>query len=139
MACSVLAAANTEQITFDDLLGDAVHCVRLTRPGPCSLAWLQAAVADLQIEDPLARVTVVVPSPYLGLVARQVLAARGCANVRTAVLREVAAQVAGRPGDAHRGPLSGVLEGAAIRAAVHDLRDGVFGGVAHQRALHDAL
>src|SRR5262249_19369165 len=47
--------------------------------------------------------------------------------------------VAGPLRETLRGPLSGVLEGAAIRAAVHDLRDAVFGGVAHQRALHDAL
>src|SRR5205823_2641194 len=85
-------------------LGEAMHAIQLTRPGPCSLAWLQAAVAALQVEDHLARVTVVVPSPYLGLVARQALAARGCANVRTAVLREVAAQVAGPRRDTHRGP-----------------------------------
>ena len=72
------------------------HRVELVRPGPASLAWLRTAVATLQADDRLAAVSVIVPSPYLGLVVRRALAAEGCANVRTLVLRQLA-----EPGRAH--------------------------------------
>ena len=115
------------------------HRVELVRPGLCSLRWLRKAVADLQARDRLARVSVVVPSPYLGLVARRALAAEGCANVRTVVLRQVAERVAGREAAGSREPLTGVLEGAAIRAAVRDRSSGAFARVMHHRSLHDSL
>jgi hypothetical protein len=64
------------------------------------------------------------------------LAEHGCANLRPMVLRQVAARVAW--GTAQTA-LSGVLEAAAIRAALQPAGDGVFDHVAHQPALHDAL
>src|SRR5205085_8299074 len=74
---------------------DRAHRVELVRPGPSALRWLRATVAALQGADRLAPVTVVVPSPYIGLVARRALAADRRANVRTLVLRQVAARVGG--------------------------------------------
>ena len=71
------------------------HRVALVRPGPASLRWLQDAVRTCQAGDPLAPVTVVVPSPYLGLHVRRTLAEVGCANVRLVVqLRQIAERVA---------------------------------------------
>ena len=77
------------------------------------MGWLQDAVRACQASDPLAPVTVVVPSPYLGLHVRRALAEVGCANVRLVVqLRQVAERVAragGAPGTER--PLTGPLEG----------------------------
>jgi ATP-dependent helicase/nuclease subunit B len=97
-------------------------------------------VSDLQHGSPLAPVTVVVRSPYLGIVARRSLALAGCANVSLMLLRQVAERVGARSADDDdRQPLTGVLEAAAIRAAVDDDPGGAFAQVAHHPVLHDSL
>src|SRR4051812_49559197 len=93
--------------------------VALVRPGRASLAWLVDAVAEVQASDPLRRVSVVA-SPYLAAAARRALAERGCANVRTVMPHQLAGIVAGRAVGTDSAQLTGVVEGAAIRLAVHD-------------------
>ena len=71
------------------------HQIALVRPGPASLRWFREAVRACQAGDPLAPVTVVVPSPYVGLHVRRALAEVGCANVRLVVqLRQIAERLA---------------------------------------------
>src|SRR5438067_744088 len=117
------------------------HQIALVRPGPASLRWLQEAVRACQAGDPLAPVTVVVPSPYVGLHVRRALAEVGCANVRLVVqLRQVAERLAragGVPGTDR--PLTGPLEGAAIRVAVRQAGGTALTSLADHRSLQDAL
>ncbi|MCC7103787.1 MAG: PD-(D/E)XK nuclease family protein, partial [Chloroflexi bacterium] len=115
-----------------------MHRVELVRPGPASLAWLPRAVGEQQASDRLARVTVVVPSPYIGHAVRRALAERGCASVRTLLYRQLAAHVAGATVADTRSALTGVLEQAAVRAALRD-RGRAFQQLEHQRSLHDAF
>jgi hypothetical protein len=115
------------------------HRVDLVQPGPSSLTWLKRVVADVQADDRLQRVSVVVPSPYLEAVVKRALAEGGCANVRTLMLRAVAARVAGRAVGGPGHPLTGVLEGAAIRLALQSIENSPFADVAHHQSLHDAL
>jgi ATP-dependent helicase/nuclease subunit B len=95
-----------------------IRATRL-RPGPAAEAWLETKVAELKGADPLAPLTVIVPSNYAGLALRRRLAATGYANVRHAVLPRLA-EALGGPALAAQGkqPLTPVTEEAAIRAAL---------------------
>ena len=115
------------------------HRVELVRPGPVSLTWLKQVVAEPQVGERLRPVSIVVASPYRGAIVKRALAEHGCANVRTLVLRQLAAILAGRPVEREKRELNGVLEGAAIRQALRDAADGPFAGVAHHQSLHEAL
>jgi ATP-dependent helicase/nuclease subunit B len=96
------------------------HHIALVRPGPASLAWLDAAVRELKRRDALQPITVVASSPYLLSVVRRRLAERGCANVQLRVqLRPIAERIARACGsNAFDRPLTGPLESAAIRVAL---------------------
>ena len=95
--------------------------VERIRPGPAAEAWLDGVLAEFKAGDPLAPVTVIVPSNYAGLALRRRLAVRGFANVRHTVLARLAESL-GAPALAARGkvPLMAVTEEAAIRAALKE-------------------
>jgi len=117
------------------------HQVALVRPGISSLKWLGEAVRACQAGDRLAPVTVVAPTPYVAAMARQALAEIGCANVRLSVqLRPIAERV-GRAGGV-RGfdePLTGPLEGAAIRLAVREMGGPDLQRLADHRSLQESI
>ena len=117
------------------------HQVALVRPGRESLLWLGDAVRACQAGDPLTAVTVVAPSPYVAAMLRRALAEIGCANVRLTVqLRPIAERV-GRAGGARAfdQPLTGPLEGAAIRLAVREAGGPDLRRLADHRSLQDSL
>ena len=95
-----------------------IEATRL-RPGPGAEAWLASKVALLKGADPLAPLTVIVPTNYAGLALRRHLARTGYANVRHAVLPRLAEAIGG-PALAAQGkqPLTPVTEEAAIRSAL---------------------
>jgi ATP-dependent helicase/nuclease subunit B len=116
------------------------HRVALVRPGGEALAWLEAAVRDLQADDRLRPLTVAAASPYLAGVARHRLAVMSCANVNVRVqLRPVAERIARASGSrAFDRPLTGPLEAAAIRTALREAA-GALEPLAANRGLQDAL
>ena len=101
--------------------------VRLAPYGPASRAVLADAIAEVKHSDPLAPVTVAVPSNYAGLALRRALAASplpgssqpGLVNVRFMVLARVI-ELVGAPRMAGRGqsPLAAPYRAEAVRAAV---------------------
>ncbi len=117
------------------------HRIALVRPGPASLAWLDAAVRDQKHGDPLQPVTVVASSPYLMSVIRQHLATNGCANVSLQVqLRLVAERIARACGSrAFDRPLTGPLEAAAIRVAIGESTEPLLQPLAGNRALQESF
>jgi len=118
----------------------ARHRVELIRPGPTSLLWLRQAVARLQASDRLRPVTVLVPSPYVGMVVRWALAEDGCANVEVTILQQLVARIVGYDAvSRRRAALNGVVERVAVRKALLADRTGLLHGVAEQRSLHDSL
>ena len=112
--------------------------VRLAPYGPPSRAALTAVIADAKHNDPLAPVTVVVPSNYAGLALRRALAVStlpgssqpGLVNVRFMVLARVI-ELVGAPRLAARGrrPLTAPYRAEAVRAAV-EANPGPFADVA---------
>jgi hypothetical protein len=113
--------------------------VEAVRPGPRSLEWLTATIAELKAGDPLAPVTVVVASNHIGLALRRTLAQTGYANVRFGVIGRLL-EPFGAPGltAAGRAPLTGATEEAVIREAVRR-RGEPFGSVSMHPALIKAL
>ena len=118
----------------------ARHRVELLRPGPTSLWWLRQAVARLQADDRLRPVTVLVPSPYVGMVVRRALAEDGCANVEITILQQLVARIVSYDaGMRKREPINGVVERVAVRKALMLDKTGLLHRVAEQRSLHDSL
>ena len=88
--------------------------------GPAAREALAAIVAELQADDPLAPVTVAVPSTYAGLSLRRGIGAqRGFVNVSFLSLARVA-ELLGAPflAEPDRRPLTSALASGAIRAAL---------------------
>ena len=110
-----------------------------TSPGPPAVDLLASVLAGLQRDDPLAPVTVAVPSPYAGLSLRRLLGAAGLVNVRFQPLGRVA-ELLGAPALAATGrrPLSTAVRSEAIRAVLA-ADPGVFGPVAGHPATVRAL
>lgn len=106
---------------------------------------LRAIVRDAKVEDPMARVTVLVPNNIAGIVARRRLAEGltqgqpGVAAVRLLTLRHVAEELAG-PGLAASGrrPATSALIAAAVRASL-SAEPGSFAAVADHPATARAL
>ncbi len=94
--------------------------VRMVPVGEPAREALWAAVGDAQAGDPLAPVTVVVPSNYAGLSLRRALGRRGgFLDVHFAVLEHLA-ELLGGPALAATGrrPLAGPLRTEAVHAAL---------------------
>lgn len=94
----------------------------LVAHGTAARERLWAVLGDLQAADPLAPVTVAVPSPYAGLSLRRDLGReRGLLNVRFMPLARIA-ELLGAPALAARGrrPLTRPLRVEAVAAALAD-------------------
>lgn len=107
--------------------------------GSAATAALRARIQALKSADPLAPITVVVPSNYAGLGLRRSLAKQGLVNVRFFVLNR-AAELLGAPALAAQGrtPLTPALRAEAIRVALEEA-PGVFAPVAQLAATERAL
>ncbi|HEY6379200.1 MAG TPA: PD-(D/E)XK nuclease family protein [Candidatus Dormibacteraeota bacterium] len=89
------------------------------RPGPAATAWLRERIHSLQAGEPLAPVTVVVPTHHAGLHLRHSLAATHYAGVRFTVLGRLAEMLgAARLGSSGRTPLTAPVRSALIRTAL---------------------
>jgi RecB family exonuclease len=98
-------------------------------------------IARAKAGDPLAPVTVVVPTPYAGLSLRRSLAkARGLVNVRFMVPARLA-EYLGSPAMAglDKAPLFPLIEMATIRATAQEMTDGPLTNVADHPRLHLSL
>lgn len=114
--------------------------LRLVSYGPAALDALTEAVAAAKAGDPLAPVTVAVPSNYAGLSIRATLAQRApIVNVRFLVLSRVA-ELVGAPLLAKDGrtPLASWARTEAVRAVLREA-PGVFTDVAEHPATERAL
>lgn len=115
----------------------------LAAPGLPAQRALWRTIDELKADDPLAPVTVAVPSAYAGLSLRRGLAGRadtpGLVNVRFLSLNRVA-ELLGAPSLAQpdRRPLTPALRAAAVRAALAE-EPGVFGPVATHGATERAV
>lgn len=89
--------------------------------GAEALDALAGTVDAAKRDDPMAPVTVVVPSSYAGLSVRRVLGARsGLLNVRFMVAPRLAELLAGGRIVGKRDPLTPALRSAAVRAVLAD-------------------
>ena len=112
--------------------------IERVRPGRTAQEWVRRSVAELKGDDALAPVTLIAPNYYAGRQTRWALArADGYLNVRSMLLTDVAAQIAGLEVDGVE-PLTPVLEESAVRAAITEV-GGVLASVAHHRSLHQVL
>jgi ATP-dependent helicase/nuclease subunit B len=107
-----------------------------TAYGRAAVELLARQVTDLKAGDPLAPVTVLVPSNYAAISTRRALAARqgGVANVDFVTLHRLAERLAK---DARR-PVSAPVLAQAVRTVLAD-EPGVFGPVAQHPATELAL
>jgi hypothetical protein len=96
--------------------------VHYVEHGPPAREALREAVREVQSADPLAPVTVAVPSTYAGLSLRRALARPpGLVNVRFLVLARLAELVgAPRLAERRRRPLTGALRAEVVRAVLAD-------------------
>jgi ATP-dependent helicase/nuclease subunit B len=120
---------------------EATATATATAYGRAAVELLAAQVAELKGCDPLAPVTVVVPSNYMAVAARRALAARpgGIANVTFLTLRRLAERLGGgQLAAAGRRPVSAPVIAAAMRAVL-DEAPGVFAPVADHPATEQAL
>src|SRR5829696_5779008 len=109
--------------------------------GEPAVARLDERVRRAKGGDPLAGVTVVVPSNYAAVAARRALAARpgGIANVTFLTLHRLAERLgAAALAAAGRRPVSAPVLAAAVRAVLHE-DPGVFAPVAAHPATEQAL
>jgi RecB family exonuclease len=110
--------------------------------GPHARERLARLVAEVKASDPLAPVTVAVPTQYVGLSLRRSLAGgSGLLNVRFMVVARLA-EYLGAPAMAAQGkqPLSPLVELAAIRSIAGEMAGhGLLGGVAYHSSLHLSL
>ena len=124
--------------------------LRLIAFGPATTHALRDAIVEAKGGDPLAPVTVAVPSNYAGLSLRRSLGfgdlslaavsgREGLLNVRLLVLARVA-ELLGAPVLAARGqrPLTGPVRGEAVRAALAD-EPGIFREVVDHPATERSL
>lgn len=120
-----------------------------TTYGRPALEALARAVAAAKADEPLAPVTVVVPSNHVGVTARRMLAtgslgpitSRGTGIIGVTFLTPYRlAELLGAPGlaAARRRPVSAPVIAAALRQALRD-DPGVFGPVADHPATEEAL
>jgi ATP-dependent helicase/nuclease subunit B len=108
--------------------------------GPPAREALWGLVGDAKHGDPLAPVTVAVPSPYAGLSLRRELGQRaGLVNVRFLALARIA-ELLGAPLLAEGGqvPLTGARRSEAVHAALRAI-PGPFAAVAAQRSTEERL
>ena len=82
---------------------------------------LLTLIRDLKVGDPLAPVSVVVPSTYAGLDLRHELGRHGSTNVHFLILGRLA-ELLGAPALAAQGrrPLTPLVEAAAVRAVASE-------------------
>lgn len=112
----------------------------MTAAGPPAREALWDQVSAAKHGDPLAPVTVAVPSPYAGLSLRRELGRRrGLVNVRFLPLARIA-ELLGSPRLAEDGrvPLTAARRAEAVHAALH-LAPGPFAAVATQPSTEDRL
>ena len=114
--------------------------IETVEPGRAAYARLREVVTAAKAGDPLAAVTVAVPSNYAGLTARRLLASQGgVVNVGFLSLDRVA-ELLGAPALAaeHRRPLTPPIAAEALRAELrHDA--GVFANAAAHPATERSL
>ncbi|HEY2705700.1 MAG TPA: PD-(D/E)XK nuclease family protein [Candidatus Dormibacteraeota bacterium] len=102
------------------------------RPGPAATVWLRERIRSAQGDDPLAAVTVVVPTHHAGLHLRHSLAATGYAGVRFTVLSRLAEMLgARRLGDSGHMPLTAPVRGALVRSALRSAGGPLAASAAH--------
>ena len=110
--------------------------------GPPARERLGEQIAALKNGDPLAPVTVVVPTNIAGLATRRALGARvqGIAAVNFLKLFDLADRLAGRRmiDEYHRKPLSDTIISATVRSVLGD-DPGLFHASAHHPATEQAL
>ncbi len=110
--------------------------------GPPATARLGEQVAAFKSGDPLAPVTVVVPTNIAGLATRRALGARnqGIASVTFLKLFDLAERLAGRQmaEEHHRKPVSDSVIGATVRSVLND-DPGLFRASARHPATEQAL
>jgi RecB family exonuclease len=114
--------------------------IQLVAHGPTARAALREAVREAKGPDPLAPVTVGVPSTYAGLALRRALAGPdGLVNVRFLALARLA-ELLGAPAlaEQRRRPLTRPLRAEAVRAVLADA-GGPFGSVTGHPATERAL
>ncbi|MFV0306490.1 MAG: PD-(D/E)XK nuclease family protein [Desertimonas sp.] len=112
-----------------------------TRHGAASFDALAAAVRDVQGHDPLAPVTIIVPTNTAGVMARRALGRRGgAANVDVLTLYRLAELLAARSLVAEaRTPVSTPVVDIAVREALARTGPGLYGDVAHHPSTVVAL
>src|SRR5579863_5665339 len=109
------------------------------RPGPSATTWLISHIKALQGDDPLAPVTVVVPTHRAGLYLRRRLAQGAYANVRFSVLARLAESIGmERLAASGWSPLNGVTRAALIRSTLR-ASGGLLAPVADHGGLVDLI
>ncbi len=100
--------------------------------GPAATASLRGRIAALQAGDPLAPVTVIVPTHHAGLHLRHRLAATGYAGVRFTVLSRLAEMLgAARLGGEGLLPLTAPVRSALIRTALRSAGEPLAASAGH--------